>query len=127
MTRTELNRFRTILKVKYAELARATGRRDGITIERTPDTLDEIRFAADREMSTRNLEWQSGVLRSVQVALDRIVEGSYGTCLQCDEEISHKRLDAMPWATLCIQCQESADGSSRRSFASEGSSLRKAA
>jgi DnaK suppressor protein len=127
MTRTELNKFQTILTEKQVELARAAGRREGIAIERTPDTLDQIQFAAARELTTRTLERQSELLRNVYAALDRIAEGSYGTCLECDEEISHKRLQAMPWATLCITCQESADGSPRRSFASQEGFLRKAA
>jgi DnaK suppressor protein len=46
---------------------------------------------------------------NVRAALGRIAHGTYGKCLDCDEEISHKRLTAVPWATLCIVCQESAD------------------
>ena len=127
MTRTELNKFQAILTEKHVELAWAAGRREGIAIERTPDTLDQIQFAAARELITRTLERQSELLRNVHAALDRIVEGSYGTCLECDEEITHKRLEAMPWATLCIMCQESADRSPRGSFASQDGFLRKAA
>jgi DnaK suppressor protein len=127
MTRTELNKFKTILTDKHAELARAAGRREDIAIERTPDALDQIQFAAARELTTRTLERQSELLRNVRAALERIAEGSYGTCLDCDEEISHKRLHAMPWTTLCIACQESADGNPRRSFASQESFLKEAA
>lgn len=79
--------------------------------------LDETQSAAQRELSTRNLERQSEILWNIQAALHRIDEGTYGTCLHCDEEISYERLHAMPWATLCIQCQESADGNQKRSFA----------
>lgn len=127
MTRRELNQFHALLSAKHAELARATGRRDGIAIEQTADALDQTQFAADRELTTRNLERQSEVLRRVQAALGRIAEGTYGTCLECDEEISHKRLQAMPWATLCIGCQESADGKPRRTFASQERFLKEAA
>jgi DnaK suppressor protein len=127
MTRTELNKFQTILTDKHAELARAAGRREGIAIERTPDALDQIQFAAARELTTRTLERQSELLRNVRAALDRIADDTYGTCLECDEEISHKRLQAMPWATLCIACQESADGNPRRGFDSHESFLREAA
>ena len=90
----------TILTSKHAELARATGRRDGIAIERTPDALDEVQFAGEREMITRNLERESRLLRNVHAALDQIAKGAYGTCLECDEEISHKRLHAMPGYSL---------------------------
>ena len=127
MTRTELNKFQAILNTKRVELARATGRRDGIAIERTPDVLDEIQLAAERELTTRSLERESKLLRDVRAALDRIEEGVYGTCFECEEEISHKRLHAVPWATLCITCQEQADGNSRRNFGYEQTFLRDAA
>lgn len=116
MTRSELNRYAMILIAKESDLARAMGRRDGIAIERTADALDEVLLAADRELSTRSLERQSGLLRNVRAALQRVADGSYGACLECDEEISQKRLQAMPWATHCITCQEQADRNSQVRF-----------
>ncbi|HTS24974.1 MAG TPA: TraR/DksA family transcriptional regulator [Bryobacteraceae bacterium] len=127
MTRTELDRFQAILGAKHAEVARAMGRREGLTIERTADALDEVRFAADRELTGRALERDSTLLRNLRAALDRLAEGTYGTCLQCDEEISQKRLQAMPWATFCIACQESADRNSRQRFVAYDDFLGKAA
>jgi DnaK suppressor protein len=50
-------------------------------------------------------------LRNVRAALDRIEEGSFGVCLHCDEDISPKRLAAVPSTALCILCQEIADRS----------------
>ena len=41
-------------------------------------------------------------LREVDEALARIEEGTYGTCAVCGREIPHERLEALPWATLCI-------------------------
>jgi DnaK suppressor protein len=113
MTRTELNQFRDILTAKRAEASRTLTRREGLRIERTADALDETQFAAARELSTRTLERESGVLREVRAALDRIADGTYGACLECEEEIGPKRLEAMPWATLCIACQEEVDGNGR--------------
>jgi DnaK suppressor protein len=95
------------------DASRALGRREGLAIERTPDALDEVQFASARELSTRNLERESGLLRQVRAALDRIADGTYGACLHCDEEISQKRLKAVPWATLCIACQEQSDRNRR--------------
>jgi len=48
-------------------------------------------------------------LRNVRAALHRIDEGMYGVCLHCEEDISPKRLNAVPWAPYCIACQETAD------------------
>jgi DnaK suppressor protein len=127
MTQTDLNKFQKMLNTKHAELAQAMGRRDGIAIERTADVMDETQFAAERELSTRSLDLQSRLLRNVRSALDRIADGSYGSCLQCEDDISHKRLQAIPWATLCITCQEGADRAPRRSFAYSEEFLGKAA
>jgi DnaK suppressor protein len=109
MTKTELREFKAILKARQVELALAMRKRDGITIEKTPDALDEVQLATERELATRNLERESRLLRSVRQALSRIEAGTYGLCLQCEEEISAKRLNALPWTALCINCQKQAD------------------
>ena len=109
MTRTDREKIQSILTAKHAELSRAAARRDGIAIERTADALDETQFAAARDLSTRGLEREAKLLRDVRLALDRIADGSHGTCLECEDEISPKRLQALPWAALCISCQEHAD------------------
>jgi len=127
MTRTELDNFRTILTTKRAELERAAGKRDDIAIQRTPDVLDEVQLAAERELTTRGLERESRLLRNVRAALNRIAEGAYGACLECDREISPKRLHAMPWAAFCITCQERADRDSQRRFGSQERFLTEAA
>src|ERR1700687_2078183 len=46
------------------------------------------------------------LLREVSDALLRLEHGHYGTCLECEEPISQKRLDAVPWARYCVTCQE---------------------
>ena len=46
------------------------------------------------------------LLREIGDALRRIDHGHYGVCLECEEPISAKRLDAVPWARFCVTCQE---------------------
>jgi DnaK suppressor protein len=46
------------------------------------------------------------LLREISDALLRIEQGTYGVCLECEEPISVKRLDAVPWARYCVTCQE---------------------
>jgi len=46
------------------------------------------------------------VLREIEDALDRLREGTYGTCMDCGIAISQKRLEAVPWARYCVTCQE---------------------
>ena len=54
-------------------------------------------------------ERDSEGLTQIDVALARIEDGSYGTCTGCGKSIPEERLEARPWATLCIDCQRNAD------------------
>ena len=68
-----------------------------------------MQHATERELAIRNLDRESHLLRNVRGALRRIEDGTYGTCMHCEEDISPKRLDAVPWAGYCIRCQEIVD------------------
>lgn len=109
MTKNELNKYKTILENRQAELETVLRNREGIAIEKTPDALDEVQHAAERELAIRNLDRESNLLRDVRAALRRIEEETYGTCMHCEEDISPKRLNAVPWTAYCIRCQEMAD------------------
>jgi DnaK suppressor protein len=111
MTKTELNKYKNTLEAKQAELEHVIRNREAITIEKSPDALDEVQHAAERELAIRNLDRESQLLRNVRGALRRIDEGTYGVCAHCEEDISPKRLNAVPWAAFCIACQEMADRS----------------
>ena len=111
MTKSDLNRIRKILEARQSELAKVLRNREGIAIEKSPDALDEVQHASERELAIRNLDRESHLLRNVRGALRRMNEGSYGTCMHCEEDISPKRLEAVPWAAYCIHCQELADRS----------------
>lgn len=109
MTKTDIAKYRTILEERQAELAGVLRNRDAITIEKSPDALDEVQNAAERELAIRNLDRESNLLRNVRAALRRIEDGSFGVCVHCEEEISPKRIAAVPWTPFCIACQEQAD------------------
>ena len=109
MTKAELTKFKKILEAKQDELERIVRNRDAITIEKSADALDEVQHASERELAIRNLDRESNLLRNVRSALRRVEDGSFGTCLHCEEEISPKRIAAVPWAPYCIKCQEEAD------------------
>jgi len=115
MTNSELNKYKNVLEARQAELVRLLRNRDGIAIERCPDALDEVQYATERELVVRNLDRDSNLLRSVRGALRLIAEGDFGVCVQCEEDISPKRLAAVPWTPFCIRCQEIADRSQGRS------------
>ena len=101
--------FREILERKEAELVEELRRPAGIAIETSPDQMDEIQFASERDLAIRNADRESRLLRQVRNALARVRDGSFGTCIECDIDISPKRLAALPWASRCIQCQDTVD------------------
>ena len=109
MNQTELNKYKAMLDARKAELSAGLRNREDIAIEKTPDALDEVQLAGERELAIRNLDRDSNMLRQVKGALARVADGSYGICLHCDEDIKTKRLDAVPWTRYCIKCQEAAD------------------
>ena len=63
----------------------------------------------DRELGTGLEEGAAQTLAQIQHALERIADGTYGTCERCGEPISRERLLARPAATLCIEDQRMAD------------------
>ena len=109
MNKTELEKHKAVLEAKRAELSVGLRNRADIAIEKTPDALDEVQLAGERELAIRNLDRESNLLRNVKGALARVADGSYGICLHCEEEIKPKRLDAVPWTKYCIRCQEASD------------------
>ena len=109
MTKTEVKKYKEILEAKRRELEGNVRNREGIVIEKTPDALDEVQHAGERELAIRNLDRETNLLRNVRGALARIEDGSFGVCLHCEEDINPKRLNAVPWAPYCITCQEMAD------------------
>src|ERR1700682_1802232 len=109
MTKTELSCFRAVLHAKIIELERLIRNRDGIRVERTADQLEEIQAASERALAVCNLDREFSQLRDALAPLRRIQVGSFGTCQECDQDIHPKRLSAVPWAPLCIRCQEDLD------------------
>ena len=49
------------------------------------------------------------VLAAIDAALKRIDDGTYGTCITCGDQIRYERLEASPWASLCIDCKRRAE------------------
>jgi DnaK suppressor protein len=109
MDAIQLQEFKHTLEKLLTGLEDPLLRREEIAVENTPDALDQVQNAADRALAIRQLELDFNRLRSLKDALERVEDGTFGTCLRCDAEISLKRLKAVPWASLCIACQEAAD------------------
>ena len=71
---------------------------------------DTATVTYDRELDYTLEENSEHVLAEIDDALQRIEDGTYGTCTNCGKEIPAERLEARPWATLCIECQRHREG-----------------
>jgi DnaK suppressor protein len=62
---------------------------------------------ADVAVAAANVDWRTA--KDVRSALQRLETPGFGSCQRCDREVGEKRLRAIPWARLCVRCQEAAD------------------
>jgi DnaK suppressor protein len=100
-----------MLEAKRRELLSSHRDTEGIAVERVPDSMDEFSLEVQRSMAVDALNRKAALLTQVTEALERIARGKYGVCLVCEQSISPKRLAALPWAPLCLQCQQTAEAS----------------
>jgi DnaK suppressor protein len=108
MSKKEYTKVRKSLEVKLAELVRANRRSELIT-ERSNDPMDEIQSRVDLDMAVRALNTDFRTQKAVETAISLLDTGEYGICQDCGEPINPKRLEAIPWTTLCVRCQEKLD------------------
>jgi len=127
MTNTERTKFRALLIGKQTELETGSHNRGALAIETSPEELDRIQNAQERDLAIDALDRDFLRLREVRTALKRIDTKTFGICLNCEEDISTKRLAAIPWAALCIVCQEGADKKTDESWDAGESPLASAA
>jgi DnaK suppressor protein len=109
-----LELIRQTLKSQLNGTGPTRGMRESIRIDQLADPVDMSQQSVEREMAVQSMDWDSTLARRLKSAIDRIDGGLYGICLHCEEEIAAKRLEALPWAELCINCQEEADRHARQ-------------
>jgi len=73
------------------------------------DVMDAAYDSAQDEISSQLAEVESRELASIENALDRMKSGHYGLCEVCNSRIPMARLNALPYATMCIGCQRDAE------------------
>ena len=93
---------RQILEAQLGE-AVPSGSRESIQIQQAADPVDMTLQAAERELAMHSLDRHAVRVRQLRSALNRIDDGTYGVCPECEEEIAPKRLKAIPWAELAIE------------------------
>ena len=111
MRKKDIEGSRRLLEAKKEELLSGRHKAEGITVERFPDSIEELTMEMERSMAVDALNRNAALLGQVTEALERLVAGNYGVCIACENAISLKRLAALPWAALCLECQQSAESS----------------
>ena len=107
MEKAQLAKFEAILSKKREELRRSQSseeRHEAHDFGR--DEGDRANFSQSKEMAFRQRAQERGLLMLVEAALSRIGDGSFGSCLNCEQQITLNRLNAVPWSRYCITCQE---------------------
>jgi len=74
-------------------------------LESAMDVGDQALADLERELGISLMEMRNRKRQLIDEALMRLSEGTYGICADCGVEISEKRLDAVPFAKLCVACQ----------------------
>jgi RNA polymerase-binding protein DksA len=122
VTSIDIERFRTALlderrRVEHALATLRDEHRGSLD-----DEVEEIAATSDNHLAEtatatlgREIDDTLGdnaeqVLSEIDGALKRIEDGTYGTCTNCGREIPEQRLEANPWASLCIDCKRKAEG-----------------
>jgi DnaK suppressor protein len=114
MSTTDITRFRDAL---HAERARVTAAIENLRLENPgsmeDETGDEVHdqhlgdiatAMHDRELDYTLADNEEQLLEDIDSALARIEDGTYGICTNCGKQIGEERLEALPWASLCIDC-----------------------
>ncbi len=104
---TELSKYRSILEKKRNELLAATPARTPTTEpgSKSGDWIDQSSQESDLHVHLALKQTDAKVLRAIEEAIHRLDQGTYGICMECEEEIKPARLEAVPWTRVCIDCK----------------------
>lgn len=78
-------------------------------LESARDVGDQALMDLDRELGISLMEMRNRRRQAIDESLNRLRDGTYGMCAECGVEISEKRLQAVPFAKLCVECQSKAE------------------
>ena len=110
LKKKELEKFELRLKeekLRILSMAQKS-KEDDLTLSHD-DLADEVDLASsglNQSMSLRLRDRERLLLQKIEEALEKIHNGTFGICEDCEEPIETKRLEARPVATLCIKCKE---------------------
>jgi DnaK suppressor protein len=90
-------------------------KREGFSLgnDGTQDIGDDAANTYARQVLLGQSEMERAILRQIDDALDRIEEGTFGECEECGDKIGPARLQALPYATLCVECKATQERENR--------------
>lgn len=114
MDQRSIERIRKSLEARQRDLRHglAQARREMLaeSANQVMDEGDRANASLARETDVNQKARKRASLDEIDAALRRISEGTFGQCLNCEQEINAQRLEAIPWVRFCITCQELTDG-----------------
>ena len=113
MDKKKLKTYRDRLSTERNALLGVVGRNEDYgreaDTEATQDPADKASNSYTKELLFSQSTNDRIILAQIDEALERIEDEEYGVCTNCGNEISVKRLEALPWVRYCINCQELAE------------------
>jgi len=109
MKKKELKYFKNLLTSQLENLLSEAGKTvTGMTNEKDnfPDPTDRATLESQRAFELRIRDRERKLILKIKEAVERIENGTFGTCDGCGEEISFERLKARPVTTYCIECKK---------------------
>jgi DnaK suppressor protein len=105
-----IERIKQKIKLRRQQILESLTRLEDETQTLDADSAQDVADRSVLSMSKESLFEQTSqqriVLRMVEGALRRIADGSFGVCSSCGDDISARRLEALPWTQYCLRCQE---------------------
>ncbi len=109
MNKRDLKKFKAALEKKRDSIINATGKKahwENMEDTRHGDFVDQASDDNEVHVNLRRLQIDAKLLRAIEAAIERIENGTYGICTNCEGEISLARLKAVPWTSVCLACKE---------------------
>ncbi|MGQ9628862.1 MAG: TraR/DksA family transcriptional regulator [bacterium] len=110
----DLSIFRNILLEKKSKILKELRQKYDAEGNAHTDIGDMAADLTDREILMGINETESRILDAIETALDKIENGTYGKCVSCGKFIGEKRLLALPFAQLCVDCKKNEERSQKK-------------
>ncbi len=118
MSKRDLDVFTELLQQQKSELLREGDRAADVMTEQEkenfPDPTDRAALEFNRNFMLRIKDRERKLVLKIDEALQRIEDGEYGVCEECEEPIGVERLKARPVTTLCIDCKAAQEAQEKK-------------